>query len=160
MEPVDGVDEGELAEPLTAMERKLRQRFVTEYVVDFDELSAVIRMGYQAAFAAQYAKQFMGEAYVLRQIAKEQERLGLTKEEDVHRKRVVAGLYRVATSRYANPSAQVAAYAQIAKVTGIEAPVKTQAVAPKVGDIDYSKLSTEELEVMDRLLQKAHASTT
>lgn len=116
----------ELADTLTKQERALRQRFVEQYLVDYDAYSAAIRLGYQEAFAQQYAKQFMSEPYTLNRIAEREAEMGILTEEDQHRKKIVAGLYREAHSRFNSGSARVAALTQLAKIIGIEAPVKTE----------------------------------
>lgn len=116
----------ELADTLTKQERALRQRFVAEYLADYDAIGAAIRLGYQEAFAQQYAKQFLTEPYTLKLIKEKEAEFGILTEEDQHRKKIVAGLYREAHSRFNSGSARVAALTQLAKIIGIEAPVKTE----------------------------------
>ena len=59
-----------LMEPeLSEQEKALRDLFVQEYIKDFDPFQACLRVGFQAAFAVEYAKRFMSEAYVQRKIA-------------------------------------------------------------------------------------------
>jgi hypothetical protein len=89
----------ELSDTLTKQEKATRDRFVEQYLIDYEPVSAVIRLGYQEAFAQQYAKQFMTESYTLKKIAEREQALGIDKEEERHRKRIVAGLYREAHSR-------------------------------------------------------------
>lgn len=149
----------ELAETLTKAEKATRQRFVEQYLVDFDPVNACIRLGFQQLFADKYAKQFMVEPYTMKLLADKTAELGLSSDEEQHRKRVIGGLYRIALNRFASASAQVAAYAQIAKITGIEAPVKTQEVLPKIGKTDLSKLSNEDLDVLEQMLEKANAAS-
>ena len=148
----------ELASPLTRHEKKIRDRFVAEYVKDYNRIDAAIRIGYSLSFAEQYSTRFMTEPYVLQKIASLEQELGQDTDDVRHRRTVVAGLYRIATSRYASASAQVAAYAQIAKIQGLEAPIKTQAILPNVGGVDYSLLSTEELQAMEAMMAKASSA--
>ena len=133
----------ELADSLTKQERALRQRFVEEYLTDYDAVGAAIRLGYQEAFAQQYAKQFLTEPYTLKLIKEKEAEFGLLTEEDQHRKKIVAGLYREAHSRFNSGSARVAALRQLAKIIGIEAPVKTE-VKLTEAEHDMSHLSLEE----------------
>ena len=133
----------ELADTLTKQERTLRQRFVEEYLVDYDAHGACLRLGYAAQFADQYSKQFMLEPYVRKRISEREAELGISTEEQQHRKRIVAGLYREAHSRFNSGSARVAALTQLAKIIGIEAPVKTE-VNVKNSAPDMSHLSLEE----------------
>lgn len=144
----------EAAQTLTKQERELRKRFVEEYVVDYNAVDAAIRIGFNEQFAVQYAKKFLSEPYTLKLIKEQEEELGQTTDEERHRKRVIAGLYREAHSRFNNGSAKVAAFTQIAKIVGIEAPVKTQQLLPQVGQIDLTKYSDEELEQLEALLAK------
>ena len=116
----------ELADTLTKQEKALRRRFVAEYLADYDSVGAAIRLGYQEAFAQQYAKQFLAEPYTLNLIREKEAEFGILTEEDQHRKKIVAGLYREAHSRFNSGSARVAALTQLAKIIGIEAPVKTE----------------------------------
>lgn len=149
----------ELADTLTKQEKALRQRFVAEYLADYDAFAAAIRLGYQEAFAQQYAKQFLTEPYTLKLIKEKEAEFGILTEEDQHRKKIVAGLYREAHSRFNSGSARVAALTQLAKIIGIEAPVKTQQVLPKIGNTDLSKLTDEELAKLEEMMGKANAAS-
>lgn len=145
----------DIAKTLTKQEQKIRQLFVDEYLVDYDDVGAAIRLGYQEAFAQQYAKQFLSEPYTLKLIKEKEAEFGVLTEEDQHRKKIVSGLYREAYSRANSGSARVAALAQLARIMGIEAPVKTEV---KVTDIstDMSHLTLEEkLEIKKKLYPDA-----
>lgn len=133
----------EMADTLTKQERALRQRFVEEYLTDYDAFAAAIRLGYQEAFAQQYAKQFLTEPYTLKLIKEKEAEFGILTEEDQHRKKIVAGLYREAHSRFNSGSARVAALTQLAKIIGIEAPVKSE-VKLTEAEHDMSHLTLEE----------------
>lgn len=133
----------ELADTLTKQEKALRQRFVAEYLADYDAFGAAIRLGYQEAFAQQYAKQFLTEPYTLKLIKEKEAEFGILTAEDQHRKKIVAGLYREAHSRFNSGSARVAALTQLAKIIGIEAPVKSE-VKLTEAEHDMSHLTLEE----------------
>lgn len=147
----------EMADTLTKQERSLRQRFVEEYLADYDAIAAAIRLGYQEAFAQQYAKQFLAEPYTLKLIKEKEAEFGILTEEDQHRKKIVAGLYREAHNRFNSGSARVAALTQLAKIIGIEAPVKTE-LKVEAEQQDLSNLSMEELKQLHALMAKANAS--
>jgi phage terminase small subunit len=132
-----------MADTLTKQEKALRQRFVAEYLADYDSVGAAIRLGYQEAFAQQYAKQFLAEPYTLKLIKEREAEFGILTEEDQHRKKIVAGLYREAHSRVNSGSARVAALTQLAKVIGIEAPVKSEVKLTET-EHDMSHLTLEE----------------
>lgn len=147
----------QMADTLTKQERSLRQRFVEEYLADYDAVGAAIRLGYQEAFAQQYAKQFLTEPYTLKLIKEKEAEFGILTEEDQHRKKIVAGLYREAHSRFNSGSARVAALTQLAKIIGIEAPVKTE-LKVEAEQQDLSNLSIDELKQFQALMAKANAS--
>ena len=143
----------ELADTLTKQERALRQRFVEQYLVDYDAYSAAIRLGYQEAFAQQYAKQFLAEPYTLKLIREKEAEFGILTEDDQHRKKIVAGLYREAHSRFNSGSARVAALTQLAKIIGIEAPVKTeQQVKLTTDSPELGHLTVAEMEEIKKKL--------
>ena len=147
----------EMADTLTKQERALRQRFVEEYLADYDPVAAAIRLGYQEAFAQQYAKQFLSEPYTLRLIKEKEAEFGILTAEDQHRRHIVAGLYREAYNRFNSGSARVAALTQLAKIIGIEAPVRTE-LKVEAEQQDLSNLSMEELKQLHALMAKANAS--
>lgn len=143
----------EMADTLTKQEKALRQRFVAEYLADYDSVGAAIRLGYQEAFAQQYAKQFLTEPYTLKLIREKEAEFGILTEDDQHRKKIVAGLYREAHSRFNSGSARVAALTQLAKIIGIEAPVKTQQEVRVTTDSpELGHLTVAELEEIKRKL--------
>lgn len=50
---------------LTEHDRQMRDDFVGQYMLDFDPVDAVIRLGYNESYANHMAKQFMMDTYVL-----------------------------------------------------------------------------------------------
>lgn len=143
----------EMASTLTKQERSLRQRFVSEYLVDYDPVSAAIRLGYQVEFAKQYSSMFLTEPYTLRLIAEKEQELGLVTEEDQHRHKIISGLYRESRSPFNTGSARVAALTQLAKIVGIEAPIKTEVKVKNEGQ-DLSALTDEELKQLHEITAK------
>ena len=49
-----------LATALSAAEQALRDRFVAQYLLDYDEYKAAIRIGYTPAYAKEFSKLFNG----------------------------------------------------------------------------------------------------
>lgn len=138
---------------MTENERAIRERFVVEYLVDYDALGAAMRVGYAETYARTFASQFMQEPYVRQLISKGEQELGVVTEKDQHQRRIVAGLYRIANNRVSSSSAQVAAFSKLSSIFGLDAPVKTvQEVTVKDGGPDVSHLSVEELEEMKKKL--------
>lgn len=126
------VDDNSFIEPnyasdLTASEVKLRDKFVTEYLSDYDEVKAAVRVGYPRNIAKEYSVRLMGDPYVLQQIKK---REATTEEETTEqmRKRVLTGLIREAnyTGPGGSASARVAALSKLAAIAGMDAPSRSQ----------------------------------
>lgn len=120
---------GDMAAPdLTWRERALRDLFVQEYLVDYDQFAAALRCGYSDAYAREQSVKLMNEAYV-RQRIKDQEVLPAEDDNPEKMKNyVVVGLRREANYRGAgaSPSARVAALAKISSIYGLDAPTKTK----------------------------------
>jgi hypothetical protein len=62
------LDARQLEQPLTEQERLLRDHFVDQYLKDFNSYQAVIRMGFQATFALEWARILFECGYVQRKI--------------------------------------------------------------------------------------------
>lgn len=56
-------------ESYSFQEKSLRDLFITEYLVDFDETKASLRCGFQFQFATEYGRKFLEEPYVQRRIS-------------------------------------------------------------------------------------------
>lgn len=111
---------------MTAQDIVQRENFVTQYMVDFDAYQAALRLNYGEKSAATASAWFMADAYVLNRIEQEQKKLGICTEEEIHRHRIVTGLYQIANNRSVPASAKVAAWAQLSKILGVEKIVKPQ----------------------------------
>lgn len=152
-----------IAITLTDDERNLRDRFAKEYLEDYNEVQAAIRLGYAEAYARDYGKRFLSEPYTANKI-KELERApdgeALTAEQ-IARKRRIAQLERQAN--YYGPGsshgARVSALTQICKLEGIEAPVKTETSVNLTAGPDVSHLSLAELEQLKNLAYGKPATT-
>lgn len=114
---------------LTQCERDLRDKFVTEYLIDYDSYKAAIRIGYSPVFAREYHQQFMGESYVLRKIKAVESKPPEEYDELAERRKIVAGLWREANYMGAGGSqaARVAALAKLSAFYGMDAPTRSQA---------------------------------
>lgn len=115
--------------PLTTSEMALRDKFVKEYLKDYDAYAACIRIGYAAAFAKEFCVRFMQETYVLNkikqvEIAPPEEDL----DETVQRRKVYASLWREANTfgLGSSQSARVAALAKLSAFLGMDAPTRSQ----------------------------------
>lgn len=109
---------------LSAAEIHVREQFVAQFMREFDPFQAALRMGYGEQAAKGVSGQFMLDQYVLNRIEEEKDKLGVSTEEEVHRRRIIAGLYREANSKHNSGGARVSALTQLSKIIGIEAPLK------------------------------------
>lgn len=113
---------------LTPKERELRDRFVEEYVIDYDRIKAAIRCGYSESFADTYSNKFLTEAYVQQRIQKAEldEASSPEAEADADRRRIRAALLREANYRGPGSShaARVNALSQLSKIRDMEASKK------------------------------------
>jgi hypothetical protein len=114
---------------LSAPERNLRDRYVAQYLKDYDSYKACIRLGYSVPFAKEYAVRFLNEAYVLNKIAEAECRpdpvVGSDEEE---KKKIVAALWREANNMGygSSQSARVAALAKLSAFHGMDAPTRSK----------------------------------
>lgn len=117
----DQVEDFEITEPeeerqYSYREKALRDFFVKEYLTDYDEVAAAIRIGYPRGVAREFAKRFMNEPYVLREIQRMEGSDIASDDPDAEKKRIIAGLKREANYRGpgSSQSARVAALSKLA----------------------------------------------
>lgn len=120
-----------MSQNLSAKERELRDKFVEEYLIDFDQTAAAIRIGFSASFAQTYAEKFMTEPYVRKKISDMQTAMAEDEkiEADLDRRRIRAALMREAHYRGPGSShaARVAALGKLATIRDMDAPTKIKA---------------------------------
>jgi len=145
------VEATQYAPSLTEHERDLRDRFVSSYLEDFNEVRAAIRIGYAESYAREFGPRFMREPYVLNKLAEEQKRLGITDDKDRERIQIIAMLKREAmrdNAQGGTGSSRVSALVQLSKILGIEAPAKVEVTEKNPPALDH--LDPVELEEMKR----------
>lgn len=127
MDPLEN-NQSSFAPELTASERELRDRFVTEYLTDYDQYKAAIRIGYAPAYAKDFSARFMTEPYVLNKIRAAEGGDVEDTDPDVQKKMIVAGLWREARNMGAGSSqaARVAALSKLSAFYGMDAPKTTK----------------------------------
>lgn len=109
--------------PPNETQRAQLDRFVVEYLRDYDAVGACLRLGYGAEHARTLAGQFIQYPYVASRIRDVEE---ADKDEDdeseIIRKRVKAGLLREANNfgEGSSQSARVAALMALGKIAGME----------------------------------------
>jgi hypothetical protein len=152
--------EDALAPQLSEGEKQLRDRFVNEYMVDFDQKAAAIRVGFLPSFAEQYASVFMQESYVQQKIAEKQKESATDEkvESEETKRRIRAALLR--ESNYRGPgsshAARVGALGKLTQIYGMEAPIKTlQELTHKGGVMMVPAIaSIEDWEKAAQLIQE------
>ena len=109
-------------------EKALRDKFVAEYIKDYNELKACVRIGYAPAFAREFSGRFMTEPYVLNKIQAAENTVEDDFDEDTQKKKIVSALWREANnySMGSSQSARVAALAKLSGFYGMDAPSRSQ----------------------------------
>lgn len=132
---------------LSQREKDLRNRFVDEYLLDYNCKAAALRLGYSDSFASEYGQMFIQEPYVqqrIREITMNTE-VNADAERDEDRRKIRAGLLREA--HYHGPgsshSARVSALGALAKIADMEADQKVTVktlggvmLVPEIADVD------------------------
>ena len=122
---------------LNEHERKLRDHFVNEYLVDYNEVRAAQRCGFQISFAKDYAIKFMQESYVQKRIkeVEQQQPVEDKRLEEYNKKRITAILMKEAMDPNSTGSARVAAAGKLAVIYGMDAPTKIEATNTHKGGV-------------------------
>lgn len=130
---INGTDDA----PSDPRQKALRDLFVSEYLVDYDQIASALRCGFGIEMAREYGVRFMQEPYVQRRIKELQYvKYDESADTDFNQARIKARLLHEA--HYYGPgatqSARVAALSTLAKMYGMEKP-KTPAGAASVGGV-------------------------
>jgi hypothetical protein len=127
MEPLEN-NQSSFAPALTASEMELRDRFVTEYLTDYDQYKAAIRIGYAPAYAKDFSVRFMTEPYVLTKIREAEGGSTDNLDIDVQKRMIVTALWKEAKNMGAGSSqaARVAALSKLSAFYGMDAPKQTK----------------------------------
>ncbi len=134
-------------------------RFVEEYLIDLNATAAAIRAGYSEKTAATIGHENLRKPKIADAIRVGREKL--SKRAQITQKDVLAGLQQEATNygKGSSHSARVTAWVWIGKHLGMfteRAEVKDEA---RVQRYDISHFSDDELDTLDRLLQRAGVTT-
>ena len=127
MDPLESSTSSQ-AQTLTKSEMEIRDKFVAEYLVDYDAYKSCIRIGYAPAYAKDFCVRFMAEPYVLNKLKATEFDPGAPLDIEQEKRRVLAGLWREANNFGAGSSqaARVAALSKLSAFYGMDAPKKTQ----------------------------------
>lgn len=112
---------------LTPREKALRDAFVEQYLIDYDEVAAAQRVGFQVAFAKDYAIKFMAEAYVRQRIEVVKHiKVDEKKMEQFDKETVRAILRREMHNSHTSGAARVQAASKMAAILGMDKPVENK----------------------------------
>jgi uncharacterized protein with von Willebrand factor type A (vWA) domain len=139
---------------MTKEEKDLRDKFAKEYLEDYSAINSLLRMGYQHSYAEMYSLKFMSEPYTQKKIKELQDEISVGNDTNIHRKKVLSRLYMEAYNPENKDGVRVKALAEIAKVTGLLAPIKTEVTTKQ--ETDLSKLTSEELICLEKLIKKVN----
>lgn len=144
-------------------EKDLCDRFVTEYLQDYDWYDAAVRVGYPEGYAKDYAMRFKENPYVQRRIA--QAKIAAPHDvegvETEQRRKIINLLMKEAN--YHGPGSthggRVAALAKLTSIFGMDAPTKNESLVTHEGGttmehtFDYGNLDKDGLAMVRKLLE-------
>ena len=148
---------------LTDAEKELRDRYVKEYLVDFNYADAAIRIGYSKDMALIWAARFKYEPYVQNKVTE-----ALLEEPDdpaaysiAQQRRIKNSLFREANYRGTNSThgSRVSALGKLADIYGMNAPIKSQVTHDGGQELlvknqfDFSTLDDKERVLLRKLLE-------
>lgn len=123
-------DEMVMQPVLSQAERAMRDKFVDEYLTDFNALAAAIRIGFLRSVAGEYSQQLMDDPYVNKQISKKQAELEANPKEAVRRRKRLTEMALYREAHYHGPgsshAARVSALAKLVSVYDMDAPTKIE----------------------------------
>lgn len=112
---------------LTDREKALRNMFVDQYLIDYDEIAAAQRCGFQVGFAKDYALKFMSEAYVRQRIEiVKHTKVDEKKMEQFDKETVRSILRKEMHNPHTTGAARVQAAAKMAAILGMDKPVENK----------------------------------
>jgi len=149
---------------LSVTEKKLREKFVKEYMHDREPYAAALRCGFMSAFALEYSKRFMTEPYVRQLIKKYEESDGVDPriERARNEKLVESILLKVAQDPQSPQSAKVTACTRLSSIYGMDAAQKVKhdinhrggvMMIPAIADMDDWEKTARESQ--DNLMRHA-----
>jgi hypothetical protein len=104
----------------TPSEKALYDKFVVEYVRDYNAVEACVRIGFEMVFAVEFAQRFLTKPYVIKAIADHKASVPTEdkKIEEQDRSLVIAGLREL--SQNGKGSQRVAALVALGKFRGMD----------------------------------------
>ncbi len=128
-----------MAPVLTQAEREFRDRFVTEYLIDYSPVEACLRLGFAKEYANDYSHQYMLDGYVIKEIRRREleENVPSADSDEGIKKRIKAALFREAHNQFSKPNARIAALKILTDIYGMNAPVKQEITATVTNNVRF-----------------------
>lgn len=115
---------------LTEAERALRDKFVAEYLFDFNPEAAAIRIGFMSSVAGDFAQQLIADPYVARQIADKQRQADSDPKAAKRQRMRTVEMALLREAHYhggdSSHAARISALAKLAVIYGMDAPTKIE----------------------------------
>ena len=145
-------------EDLSIWEKKIRDKFIEEYFIDFNYESAVTRTGFTGYSVFEYVNKFKRDPYVQRRIVE------LKKNTDIEdtgrtprQSRIINGLMAEAFNHGpdASASSRISALTKLASIEGLDKPIQTEILhgGEIKNNFDFTTLSASELKNVRQLLE-------
>lgn len=155
------VDQLDPDRELTIWEKNIRDQFVEQYYIDYDEIGACSRIGFTGAAVYEYVNRFKRDPYVQRKLIEYRENHACIEdaERTPRQLKIIMGLMKEAfnTGSSSSHSARVSALSKLASIENLDAPTKVQTTIEHSGNIgvefDYSELTGDELKLVRKLLE-------
>jgi hypothetical protein len=106
-------------------------KFITQYLIDYDPFGAAMRVGYSVDLAEAYAAKCMACPYVVLGISDVEHAMGGISDAEKHRARIIAGLYREANNhrKGSTQAARVAALSRLSAIFALDAAARDDIAA-------------------------------
>lgn len=101
-------------------EREIYDRFIKYYTETFDAYRSCIRIGFQPAYAREYASQFLDKPYVQRGLAEHQKTLAVERDDEIQNDKALVLTALRQCSQNGPYGTRVQAAARLAAIRGME----------------------------------------
>ncbi len=152
------------SELLSKREMQIRERFVDEFLFDYNYTAAAVRVGYLESDAKQFGQKFKYDSYVQKLIATRMSEENEEDSEEALKRLIVRSLMKEATYNGSGSShgARVSALSKLSSIFGMDAPAKTETKVEHSGkqqlevnnEINFDEMDDETLCLVRKLITK------